>query len=95
MDRQPNPFRHREPHQMTWQIQVSDDELGLCRQRAQHPEPQHFERRSVQAVHAALARASMAAGAPLVEVLIDPPIAGALAESFAGSPDHVLQWLND
>ena len=50
----------------------------LCRQRVQQSEAQRFDRRSLQAVRTALARASMAAGAPLAEVIIDPPGAGAL-----------------
>lgn len=51
----------------------------LRRQRVQHSEAQRFDRRSLQAVHTALARASMADGAPLAEVVVDPPGAGALA----------------
>ena len=48
----------------------------------QHFEPQHFDRRSLQAVHTALARASMAAGAPLAEVVIESPGAGAMTRSI-------------
>jgi hypothetical protein len=52
----------------------------------QQSQLQRFDRRSLQAVHTALERASMAVGTPLAEVVVEPPGAGALAKAVVSLP---------
>ena len=68
----------------------------LCRQAAQRlQQPQQFERRSMQAVHTALARASMAAGTPLADVVVESAAAGAQVVTMKSRHQVVPQGQHD